>query len=202
MRRAIDKYASSIGPYIALSGGSAKYYNVESLKSEFTVNKFPDFGVSGFIPISKQYSGSDEILQLGIYGDLGYSTISYKNIVSDNKNINWITKSSYLTLNTTFCIMGSLIGCFIGLPLSGKMEYPDSAVTITSNLNFIFGIRFGFILPLYYDNIGRLNIYANYSIILTKQFSSNGLPEYNSEKYNTEQIAITIGLNYLFKLTD
>ncbi|TAL69549.1 MAG: hypothetical protein EPN82_06875 [Bacteroidetes bacterium] len=180
----------SIGPFITLKGGVNAADVPDGMKNGFTINGLPDFGASGFIPFGDKS-------QFGLAADLAYSTYSYD--LKDNNSIIIKTSSvNYLTLGTNLYIYGFTTGLNFGLPIGGTIKFPFTTnEKSTDEMNLFLEFRIGGMIPLYYDEIGRVNLIIQLGYFLTEQLKDD-----YSGSYNNHPASGAIGVSYLFNLTD
>ena len=189
-----NNFPYSVGPFITLKGGVNAASVPTGIKNGFTINSLPDIGASGYIPLTDKS-------QFGIAADLAYSTYAYDNKQANNESNKWTIQVSYLTLNPNLFIYGFSIGLNFGIPLSGTTKYSNSSTNInTSDLSALVEFRVGGIIPLYYDDFGRLNLVVQFGYFLTGQYSQN-YPG-GSSSYNPHPASGAVGVSYLFNLPE
>jgi len=136
--------------------------------------------------------------QFGIAADLAYSTYAY-----DMKNTTGIeyvstTQISYFTLSPNIFIYGFTAGLNFGIPLSGTTKSSITEVDIkTEDLSIFVEFRVGGMIPLYYDDFGRVNLIIQLGYFLTEQSKED-----YSFSYNFHPASGAIGVSYLFNLSD
>jgi hypothetical protein len=183
----------SLGPFITLKGGVNATSVPNGIKNGFTINGLPDFGASGYIPLTDKS-------QFGIAGDLAYTTYAY-DLKDFNGNNPQTVQISYLTLNPNLFVYGFTLGLDFGLPLSGTIKSSSTNTNInTSNLSAFVEFKLGGIIPLYYDDFGRVNLIVQFGYFLTGQYSQNN--PFGGDTYNPHPASGSVGVSYLFNLTN
>ena len=195
----------SIGYKCAVNG----FPNPQGRKNGIAFNNVPDVGLTGYVPL-------DFVYNLGLYVDLGYNTNTFLmkyNYDADSKS--YLTQDrmrfSYISFSPTFSHCGFKLGFSVGFPISADWE----GVNIrTSNLRNVIELKAGYTYPLYYDRVGRLNVFFNASYALHGIYNDfvkddplrNTVPAMGGQiitnYYNPRPASIQIGLNFLFNLIE
>ena len=195
----------SIGYKCAING----FPNPQGRKNGFAFNNVPDVGITTYIPLDFEYN-------LGLYLDIGYNTNSFLmkyNYDADTKN--YLTQDrmrfSYITISPTFSHCGIKLGFSVGFPVSADWI----GINInTDKLQNIIELKAGYTHPLYYDKVGRLNIFFNASYALNGVYTDfvnndplkNVVPALGNQiitnYYNPRPASIQLGLNFLFNLIE
>ncbi|MCL5991939.1 MAG: hypothetical protein M1419_07545 [Bacteroidetes bacterium] len=185
-----SNFPYSIGPFITLKGGVNAADVPQGIKNGFTINGLPDFGASGYIPFGEKS-------QFGLAVDLAYSTYAYDMKVNNSGNLK-TSSINYFTLGTNIFIYGFTTGLNFGIPISGNIEYPYTEKTkTTDDMNLMVEFKIGGMIPLYYDETGRVNLIIQFGYFLTEQ-----LNEDYTGSYNHHPASGAIGVSYLFNLSE
>ena len=200
-------FPPALGPTFAYKGGINGFTNPWGRKNGIAINNIPDVGVTAYVPL-------DFIFNLGLYVDLMYNTntflMQYDYNVAQNDYMNKDRmRFSYFTISPTFNHVGFTVGFNLGIPVSADWEGFNIP---TSKLNKLVEIKAGYSYPLYFDEIGRLNLFINASYALNGVYQNfqkddplkNTVlavpPQIITNYYNPRPAGIQIGLNFLFNL--
>ena len=195
----------SIGYKCAVNG----FPNPQGRKNGIAFNNIPDVGITSYIPLDFTYN-------LGLYFDIGYNTNTF--LMKYNYDINtkeYLTKDrmrfSYITISPTFNHCGFQLGFSVGFPVSADWE----GINIkTDNLRNVIELKAGYSYPLYYDKVGRLNIFLNATYSLNGIYNDftkydplkNVVPAIDNQTitnyYNPRPVSIQLGLKFLFNLIE
>lgn len=186
-----ENFPYSIGPFITLKCGVNAADVPTGIMNGFSINGLPDFGITGYIPLGDKS-------QFGLAADLAYSSYSFENKFTNNDANPWTTRVSYFTLAPNMYIYGFTVGLNFGIPLSGTTIYTNSESEINTDLLSMFAeFRIGGMIPLYYDETGRINLIIQLGYFLTGQLKDN-----YSNSYNYHPASGAIGVSYLFNLKE
>ena len=200
-------YPPALGPIIGHKGGVNGFTNPEGRKNGIAINNIPDVGASLYIPL-------DFVYNIGMYVDLTFNTNTFlmrynysQNDYSNNDRMQF----SYISLSPVFNHAGFTIGFNFGIPVAADWK----GINIpTSKLNNIVEIRAGYSYPLYFDDVGRLNLFVNLSYSLNGVFTDFSKddplknivpaipPQVITNYYNPRPATIQIGVNFLFNLIE
>ncbi|MGA2297807.1 MAG: hypothetical protein ABSG15_09705 [FCB group bacterium] len=183
-----ENFPFGVGPFVTLKGGVNAASVPSGIKNDFTINGLPDFGATGYIPLTEKS-------HLGLAVDLAYSSYFYDN-KHTNASDNWTSQASYITLGPNLYVSGFIIGLNFGLPLSIKAKLPPYYYNFdnkTSDLAFMVEVRLGGMIPLYYNEFGRLTLIIQGGYFLTGQMT-------NLTNYNPHPASGSIGIGYIFNL--
>ena len=203
-----EKYfPPAIGPTFAYKGGINGFTNPLGRKNGIAINNIPDVGITTYIPL-------DLIFNLGLYVDLMYNTntflmkYDYNSIENDYMNKDRM-RFSYFAISPTFNHAGFTLGFNLGIPVSADWEGISIA---TSKLNNLIEVKAGYSYPIYFDEVGRLNLFINASYALNgvyRNFKEDDPlkntvpaipPQIITNYYNPRPASIQIGVNFLFNL--
>ena len=200
-------FPPALGPTVAYKGGVNGFTNPQGRKNGIAFNNIPDVGITTYIPL-------DLIFNLGLYLDFMYNTNTFLMKYNYNPNKNdYMNKDrmrfSYFSISPTFNHAGFTIGFNYGMPVSADWEGVNIA---TSKLNNLIEIKAGYNYPIYFDEVGRLNLFINASYALNgvyKNFKEDDPlrnvspaipPQIITNYYNPRPASIQIGVNFLFNL--
>ena len=195
----------SIGYKCAING----FPNPQGRKNGIAFNNVPDVGLTAYVPLDFTYN-------LGLYVDLGYNTNTFLMKYNYNAEKNqYLThdrmRFSYVSFSPTFSHCGFKLGFSIGFPVSADWKGIDIN---TSKLKNVVELKAGYTYPLYYDRVGRLNIFLNATYSLNGVFDNfvendplkNTVPAVGGQiitnYYNPRPAGIQLGLNFLFNLIE
>jgi hypothetical protein len=200
-------FPPAIGPTLGYKGAVNGFTNPQGRKNAFAINNVPDVGLSIYVPL-------DLIYNLGLYFDVLYNTNTYlmKYNYDGNTEI-YANKDrmrySYFTIAPSFNQSGFMLGFSYNIPVSADWEGTNIN---TDKLDNVFEIRAGYSYPLYFDEVGRLNIYINASYALNgiyKNFERDdplskivpaNPPQIITNYYNPRPAGIQIGMSFLFNI--
>jgi hypothetical protein len=200
-------FPPALGPILGYKGSINGFTNPQGRKNGFAFNNVPDFGASIYLPL-------DFVYNLGLYVDLMYNTNSflqkynYDGIKREYDDIDKM-RFSYVTISPKFSHAGFMLGFSYGIPVSADWE---GANISTEKLNNLIEVKAGYSYPIYFDEIGRLNLFINASYALNgtyKNFEKNDplknvvpaiSPQIITSYYNPRPAGIQIGVNFLFNL--
>ena len=200
-------FPPALGPTFAYKGGVNGFTNPQGRKNGIAINNIPDVGVTAYIPL-------DFIFNLGLYLDLMYNTntflmqYNFSGIDNDYANKDRM-RFSYFSISPTFNHAGFTVGFNLGIPVSADWEGFNIPA---SKLNKLMEIKAGYSYPIYFDEIGRLNLFINASYALNgvyKNFKQDDPlknivlavpPQIITNYYNPRPAGIQIGVNFLFNL--
>jgi hypothetical protein len=183
--------------------------NPQGRKNGMAFNNIPDAGLTAYIPLDFTYN-------LGLYIDIGYNTNTFLmkyNYEPDTKE--YLTRDrmrfSYISISPTFNHNGFKLGFAVGIPISADWE----GVNINTNkLQNIIELKAGYTYPLYFDRVGRLNIFLNATYALNGIYNDfvkddplkNIVPATGNQiitnYYNPRPATIQLGLSFLFNLVE
>lgn len=202
-------YPPALGPVIGHKAGVNAFPNPLGRKNGIAVNNIPDFGASLYVPL-------DFVYNIGMYVDLTFNTNTFLmrynfNAAQEDYFDNDRMQFSYLCLSPVFNHAGFMIGFNFGIPVAANWKGINIA---TSKLKNIIEIKFGYNYPVYFDDVGRLNLFANISYSLNGIFTDFSKddplkhavpaisPQIITNYYNPRPAGIQIGVNFLFNLID
>lgn len=193
------KSSLSIGPYLGMKSGINGGSAVQGRKNQFLVSSVPDLGASLSLLINKENN-------LCFLFDLGYAGYSF-GVKNTSNSYTYSENFQYLTLAPGFNFSYVTFHILMGIPLSA-----DWGPSIgTENLNVITEVSLGAKFPLYEDETGDLNLFLNFSYMLSgifKNFAKNDplqsaipvpQPFELTDSYNPRTASVQLGINYLFK---
>ncbi len=215
----VDQLA--VGLFVAGKGGMNIGKQDPLFESGFVVNPLSDFGVTGYIPVSRRKN-------YGIILDVGMSSYSFsekriKPKANNPDSLSIVNKYSYLTIAPSFSISYLTFGFALGLPMgvSRKDDGGNDLGTTVRDSTFIsFGvtdevtrdlkentqmtleIRVGTMIPILKSSTGRLNVFANAGYMLTGIYKDEFYAKFPTQsQYNPSTMSFSVGLNYVFNLT-
>jgi hypothetical protein len=200
-----NNYPISLGPYILLKGGVNASDVPQGVKNGANFNAIPDFGATFYYPFTKE-------AKIGATLDLGYSTYSYQLKYTGLEDYPWKNKFGYLTINPNLHLYGFMLGINFGIPMSASIDYSgNNAMKMyeiwydSKNLNTLITVCVGFMLPIYVDNTGRVNLVLKGEYALSGQNKDDynfefGNKALTSSNNNPHPASIAVGFNYLFHL--
>lgn len=185
--------------------------------NSFAVAPVSDFGVTGYIPLSKRKN-------MGVLLDVGMSSYSYtEKLKSDpsKEDSAFTHKYSYLTIGPSFTASYITFGFNLGLPMgvirkngSGtEITTIDGFRTLTSsqidttvysdekdNLKTTLEIRVGAMVPVLKTSLGRLNVFANAGYMISNILKDEYFKLPSLKDANPSIFSFSIGVNFLFAL--
>lgn len=203
-----EKYfPPALGPIFAYKGGVNGFNNPLGRKNGIAINNIPDVGISAYVPL-------DFIFNLGLYIDLMYNTNSFLMKYNYNHEENNYTNQdkmqfSYFTVSPTFNHSGFILGFNVNVPVSANWEGVNIS---TSKLTTLLEVKVGYSHPVYFDKVGRLNLFINVSYALNgvyQDFVKDDplrsvvpavSPQIITNYYNPRPAGMQIGVNFLFNL--
>ncbi len=189
-------YPFGVGPFIFAKAGVNAADVKQGIKNGVAISPLPDFGVTGYIPFNDES-------KIGATIDLAYSTYAYEKKYYGDEGNPWTDKFHYFTIAPNLHVWGFLVGFGLGFPLGGEID--KNAREVKSNdLEFMFELRVGAMIPIIESNFGRLNILIMGSYFLTGQFTNQFARDFyiGGEGYNTHPASLGLGINYIFNLTE
>lgn len=195
----------SIGYKCAVNG----FPNPQGRKNGMAFNNVPDIGITSYIPL-------DFVYNLGLYIDVGYNTNTFLMKYNyDPDSEKYLTQDrmrfSYVSISPTFSHCGFKFGFNIGFPISADWEGLNIN---TDKLKNVIELKVGYTYPLYYDRVGRLNIFLNatysfngiYDNFVKNDPLKNIVPAMGNQiitnYYNPRPAGIQVGFNFLFNLIE
>jgi hypothetical protein len=200
--KADDGFPFGIGPYVTLKSGVNANSVPNGIKNGFNINPLPDFGATIYFPLSSES-------KFGITCDLGYTTYSYKLKWTDDPDNPWTNEFSYFTINPNLHIYGFLLGISVGFPMNANTDNNlYKPFYTTDNLNTLFEVRIGGMIPIFESFFGRLNILISGGYVLSGIYKENqGWSIYRKQTHyrldgsnNPHPAWMSIGLSYIFNL--
>lgn len=197
-------YPLSVGPYLGIRGGVNTTDPPEGIKNAFSISSLPDFGVTGYLPLSDEQ-------KMGAVLDLGYHTISYGQKFDADEDMNWVLNLNYFNIGPAFSFNGFLIGLNVGVPLGGTNSSDDEEIQQfllggeeeidieADHMATIVELRLGGMIPLVKTETGRLNFIIDAGYFLTGVADSK---ELGDDENNYHPVTLRLGLNYLFNLPE
>jgi hypothetical protein len=188
-----DNFPMGVGPFVTLKGGVNAASVPNGIKNDFAFNPIPDFGVTGYFPLTDKS-------QFGIAADLAYSTYAFGTKLTNDVANKTAYHVSYLSLAPNLYVSGFIIGFNFGLPLGGKEKKTNSINEVDINsddLAFLVEIHIGGMIPLFYNETGRLNLVLQAGYALTGMYTD----PYNST-FNVHPASASVGIGYIFNITD
>ena len=200
-------FPPALGLTFAYKGGVNGFTNPLGRKNGIALNNIPDAGITTYLPL-------DFIYNLGMYIDLMYNTntflmkYNYDGIEKKYANSDRM-RFSYFSISPTFNHSGFNLGFNLGIPVSADWE---GVIIANSKLNNLIEVRAGYSYPLYFDEVGRLNLFINASYALNGVYKNfvqddplkNTVPAYPPQiitnYYNPRPASIQIGVQFLFNL--
>lgn len=212
----VDQLA--VGLFVAGKGGMNIGKQDPLFESGFVVNPLSDFGVTGYIPVSRRKN-------YGIILDVGMSSYSFsEKKIKPTEGVEITKKYSYLTFAPSFNISYLTFGFALGLPMGvsqkdangndlGSIIVSDSTfispgvtgvVTrdLKENTQMALEIRVGTMIPILKSSTGRLNVFANAGYMLTGIYKDEFYAKFPTQsQYNPSTMSFSVGVNYVFNLT-
>ncbi|MFA6570646.1 MAG: hypothetical protein WCT77_05355 [Bacteroidota bacterium] len=186
-----DNFPMGVGPFISLKGGVNAASVPNGVKNDFAFNPLPDFGVTGYFPLTDKS-------QFGIAADLAYSTYAFGTKLTNDVTNKTAYRVSYLSLAPNLYVSGFIIGFNFGLPLNGKAKntnYISETDIKTDDLAFLVEIHIGGMIPLFYNETGRLNLILQGGYALTGLYNDN-------RDFNPHPASASVGIGYIFNIMD
>lgn len=195
-----DFKTTSVGPYIGYRAGISTVVTPQGRKNGVGFNNIPEFGISSYFPLTSEAN-------IGIVGELGYSTYSYLMKSGRPDGTEYQLTHSYLTINPNFYFKGFFAGIALGMPMAS--DY-DGVEIKTSTQEIIAELKIGGMIPVYKDRSGELNFIIVGGYFLSgvyKDFVKNdpmkvllGTDEPVTNIFNPRPASLMIGFNFLFNL--
>jgi hypothetical protein len=133
---------------------------------------------------------------------------------SESKN-DYLSKDkmrfSYFIIAPSFNHLGFKIGMSIGIPVSADWEGRNINTNV---LNTLYEVKAGYTYPLYFDQLGRLNVFVTVGYALNGIFKNYIKddpiattvpaipPQIITNYYNPRPATIQIGFNFLFNVIE
>jgi hypothetical protein len=206
----------AVGVFIAGKGGTNTSTAKLGLESGFAIAPLSDFGITGYIPVSRKKN-------MGVLVDVGMSSYSFVEDSTKNPtDVNKIThKFNYLTIGPSFTVSYITFGVNIGLPMgtSRKNGAGTEVSTIDNftvlkgnittivpsdtkdNLEPIFEIKAGTMIPVVKTSLGRLNVFANAGYMMSRILKEEYFIQPNIKDTNPSVFSFSIGINFLFTIS-
>ena len=202
VNNAQEIYPMGIGPSLSYSIGVNANDVPKGRKNGLAFSNVPDIGVNYYLPFT-------ENANLGLSLDLSYVTYSYQ-------MKNYFTNSPYnfyfhsFEINPNFYFSGFTFGFNMNIPLSAEI---DNGEDISESVSTTFGVKIGGILPIYWNETGRINliIEGNYNFTgIYSDYPNNdpmskyappNPPNTQNSSLNPRNASLSIGFSYLFNLT-
>lgn len=178
-------FPMSLGLFITGKGCVNTVDPPQGIKNDFQVSPLPDIGVAFYYPLSNDRN-------FGLTADLSYLTTAFKYKLYNNSSVNWRNEFHYFNIGIGTYLSGFFLSLNLGVPLSGKGSYSGQSVYEfdTKDLNTVFQLRIGGVIPLMSDEIGRLNL------LIFGDYNVNGVMA-NDNNYNPRIASLSLGLSYL-----
>ncbi|MBI3259384.1 MAG: hypothetical protein HYZ54_07935 [Ignavibacteriae bacterium] len=208
----------AVGVFIAGKGSMNLSKTQTGIENGFVVAPLSDFGVTGYIPVSKRKN-------MGVLLDLGLSSYSYSQKPTSNvTDDNTIThKFNYFTIGPSFTASYITFGFNLGLPMGVSRKNgsgsevstidPFKVLTINEpkvdtivysdvkdNLQPILEIRVGTIIPIVKTSLGRLNVFANVGYMMSNLIKDEHFRLSSLKDTNPSVFSVSIGVNFLLGL--
>ncbi len=212
----VDQLA--VGLFVAGKGGMNIGKQDPVFESGFVLNPLSDFGLTGYIPVSRRKN-------YGILLDVGMSSYSFsEKRIKPTEGVAITKKFSYLSFAPSFTISNLTFGFALGLPMGvsqkdangndlGTITVSDSTfispgvtgvVTrdLKENTQMTLEIRVGTMIPVLKSPTGRLNVFANVGYMLSGIYKDDYYKFFpQSSQYNPSTMSFSVGVNYIFNLT-
>ena len=185
-------YTLGVGLQIGYKMGVNAADPPQGIKNDLGLAGIPDFGVTVYIPFDKRS-------KMGLVADAMYANYAFGLKMYDDPNNKWTNRLNYLTLGGHFYLSGFTLGLVIGLPTGGEAVYESRTDEIKSDqLATMYALKIGANIPVYYDDIGRLNLVAQLGYFLSGLYSDGFGPRAN----NPHPASLMLGISYMFNMPD
>lgn len=197
-----DLFPMGVGPSLSYSLGVNANDVPKGRKNGLAFSNIPDFGINYYLPFT-------ENANLGLSLDLSYATYSYQ-------MKNYFTNAPYnfyfhsFEINPNFYFAGFTFGFNMNIPLAAEI---DNGEDISDMINTTFGVKVGGIIPIYWNETGRINfiiegnynftgIYSDYpdKDAMSKYAPPNPANTQNSS-LNPRNASVSFGFSYIFNLS-
>lgn len=189
-----------LGPSLVVKGGVNAGNIPEGQKTAFNFHGGPDFSANILYLFNKD-------MNIGIMGDIGYSTYSYRmrpeseSIANDDNTS--VIKPSYVVLAPSFFMGGFTIGVALGFPSSYSVSNVSGKIKSdlpTDNLKSpMIELRIGGMIPLYDFVGGRISIIPQVGYMVSGMVKE--VAGFDST-YDPKIISGGLGVSYHFNLTN
>ena len=180
-------YPLQIGTYITGKGCVNTVEPPQGIKNDFQLSKLPDFGLK----FSYQFQPTSSTK---VFADISYLSVYFKQKLYNNPNINWVSELHYLNFGLGFEFSSIFLSLNLGIPTSGILGTQFGNVELKmEEISTMLQIRFGGVIPIFYNSIGSLNflIFGDYFLVGAFIQDSN---------FNPRVVSLSIGLNYMLNV--
>jgi len=180
-------YPLQIGTYITGKGCVNTVEPPQGIKNDFQLSKLPDFGLK----FSYQFQPTSSTK---VFADISYLSVYFKQKLYNNPNINWVSELHYLNFGLGFEFSSIFLSLNLGIPTSGILGTQFGNVELKmEEISTMLQIRFGGVIPIFYNSIGSLNflIFGDYFLVGAFTQDSN---------FNPRVASLSIGLNYMLNV--
>lgn len=189
-----ENFPMSAGLFVSIKGGVNAADVPKGVKNGFAFNSMPDIGANFYLPLAEKN-------RIGLTLDLAYTSYFFQMKYTGDEDNPWVTQSNYFTLSPALDLYGFIIGFNFGLPLSisSDKDFVDKNLD-KDNLNFATEIKLGGLIPVFYNETGRLNIIIMAGYFLTGQYDKTDNIPGLRDGFNTHPASLSFGLNYMFNV--
>lgn len=202
VNNAQELFPMGLGPSLSYSLGVNANDVPKGRKNGLAFSNIPDLGLNFYLPFTENSN-------LGLSLDLSYATHSYQ-------MKNYFTNSPYnfyfhfFEINPNLYFSGFVFGFNMNIPLSAEI---DNGEDISKFINTTFGVKIGGIIPIFWNETGRINfiIEGNYSFsgIYSNYPNEDPMSKYapptpantQNSSLNPRNASVSFGFSYIFNLT-
>lgn len=190
-----ENFPISAGLFVSLKGGVNAADIPKGIKNGFSFNTMPDIGANFYLPLAEKN-------KIGLTFDLSYNSYFFQMKYTGFEDNPWILQSNYFTISPSLDLYGFILGFNFCIPLglsSDKDAINDKLDK--EHLNFATELKLGGLIPVFYNETGRLNIIIIAGYFLTGQFDDGKYAPGLRTDFNTHPASLSFGLNYMFNIS-